>query len=38
MLHFVMVGIGAVIFASMFAFVAACDRLVAPRTEEVEKP
>ena len=26
MLHFVMLGIGAVIFALMFAFVAACDR------------
>jgi len=37
MLHLVMLAVAAAIFALLFAFVVACDRLVAHSEEEVEE-
>jgi hypothetical protein len=37
MLHLVMLATATVIFALLFAFVAACDRLVAQSEEELEE-
>ena len=36
--YLVMLGMAAAVFALLFAFVAACGRLIAPRPEEVDEP